>query len=174
MSGWWDEGPNGAAGSQPWAGQWQAQSSMAPAGPSGPPAGWFPDPEVPGGQRYWDGGMWTEHRVAPSPVVRAVPAPLPSPAYGHQYAGYPQYGQPVVSPKTPALSLIVSFFIPGVGSMINGDVGLGVGILIGFCISWLFSLILIGLPFLFGFWVWGMVDAYQGAVRWNARHGIVS
>jgi hypothetical protein len=23
-------------------------------------------------------------------------------------------------------------------------------------------------------WVWGMVDAYQGAQRWNHRHGIIS
>lgn len=22
--------------------------------------------------------------------------------------------------------------------------------------------------------VWGLVDAYQGARRWNARHGIIS
>lgn len=31
------------------------------------PAGWFPDPEVPGQLRYWDGGVWTEHRA---PVQR--------------------------------------------------------------------------------------------------------
>ena len=29
-----------------------------------PPAGWFPDPQVPGQQRYWDGTVWTDH-VAP-------------------------------------------------------------------------------------------------------------
>jgi hypothetical protein len=23
-------------------------------------------------------------------------------------------------------------------------------------------------------WIWGLVDAYQGAQRWNARHGILS
>lgn len=27
------------------------------------PAGWYPDPSRPGGQRYWDGGTWTEHQA---------------------------------------------------------------------------------------------------------------
>lgn len=28
-----------------------------------PPAGWYPDPGRPGGQRYWDGQQWTEHQA---------------------------------------------------------------------------------------------------------------
>jgi hypothetical protein len=30
------------------------------------------------------------------------------------------------------------------------------------------------LPVCFVVWIWGMVDAYQGAQRWNARYGIIS
>jgi hypothetical protein len=31
------------------------------------PAGWYPDPEGSGGQRYWDGSAWTEHRSPATP-----------------------------------------------------------------------------------------------------------
>src|SRR5512143_3697605 len=36
------------------------------------PAGWYPDPQNPAGQRYWDGTQWTEH-VAPGAGAAAVP-----------------------------------------------------------------------------------------------------
>ena len=32
--------------------------------PSGPPAGWYVDPESGEGQRWWDGSAWSEHRQA--------------------------------------------------------------------------------------------------------------
>ena len=37
------------------------------------PAGWYPDPDGSGGQRYWDGSAWTEHR-APATPEPAAPA----------------------------------------------------------------------------------------------------
>ena len=33
------------------------------------PAGWYPDPEIPGGQRYWDGTQWTEHLAVAAAVA---------------------------------------------------------------------------------------------------------
>lgn len=34
-------------------------------GSKAPPRGWYDDPEVPGGQRYWDGSAWTKRRARP-------------------------------------------------------------------------------------------------------------
>ena len=79
-----------------------------------------------------------------------------------------------VAPKNPGLALLASFFIPGLGSMIVGRAGIGAAILVGYFIGLLFSFILIGIPFVLAFWIWGMIDAYTGAQSWNARHGIIS
>lgn len=139
------------------------------------PAGWYPTPD--GRQRYWDGESWTEHFApyAPSALPAALPPQMAQQPYVQPY-GQP-FGQPYpyqVAPKSPGIALLASFFIPGLGSMIVGRGGVGAGILIGYVIGLFFSFILIGLPFVFGFWIWGMVDAYTGAQNWNARHGIIS
>jgi len=85
-----------------------------------------------------------------------------------------QSGGMVVAPKNPAVSLIVSFFIPGVGSMINGDVGTGVAILVLWIVGIVTTIFFVGAFLVLGAWIWGMVDAYQGAQRWNRAHGILS
>ena len=37
------------------------------------PAGWYPDPDGSGGQRYWDGSTWTEHRSPAAPASAELP-----------------------------------------------------------------------------------------------------
>lgn len=128
---------------------------MAQLPPSQSPGQVSPD-----GRWWWDGRQWLPN--APMPVTQGYLVP----------AGQP--GVMIVAPKNPAVSLIVSFFIPGVGSMINGDTGTGVAILLLYILGWVLSVFLIGIPLVLGAWIWGMVDAYQGAQRWNARHGIIS
>ena len=83
--------------------------------------------------------------------------------------------QPVmVAPKSPAGSVLLSIFIPGLGSMVNDNARVGVTILILNIIGWILAIVLIGIPLAFGSWIWGLVDAYQSAQRWNRAHGIVS
>jgi hypothetical protein len=38
------------------------------------PAGWYPDPDGSGGQRYFDGQSWTDHRSPAAPVAVEAPA----------------------------------------------------------------------------------------------------
>jgi TM2 domain-containing membrane protein YozV len=115
----------------------------------------------PDGRWFWDGKQWLPNAAAPS----AAPAYM-------ALVGQP--GMMVVAPKNPAVSLIVSFFIPGVGSMINGDVGTGIAILVLYIVGWATAIFFVGFLLVVGAWIWGMIDAYQGAQRWNARHGIIS
>ena len=87
---------------------------------------------------------------------------------------YPQAPQWPSHLKHPAISMLVSFFLPGVGSMINGDVGTGVAILLLWLVSFPLMFFFIGFVTVFAAFIWGLVDAYQGARRWNFRHGIIS
>lgn len=58
-------------------------AAQAPVVPGAPPAGWYADPEVPGGQRWWDGRVWGPQ--APSPA-RAAVQPGTCPNCGHSSA----------------------------------------------------------------------------------------
>lgn len=58
------------------------------------PAGWYPDTEVPGGLRYWDGSNWTEHRTPPAAVE---PAPVPASEQPTSVTGLPEQPTSVVS-----------------------------------------------------------------------------
>lgn len=42
------------------------------------PAGWYPDPDDPSSQRYFDGSQWTEQRMP-----AAAPGSVPPPMAGH-------------------------------------------------------------------------------------------
>ncbi|WP_338751557.1 hypothetical protein [Janibacter alittae] len=144
------------------------------------PPGWY-DHE--GERRYWDGQQWTHSTsVPPGPAPGAPPQGQVMP-YGQQSGsgGQPPPFAPGVMPaarKEPALSLLASFFIPGLGEMINGDVGIGVAFLSAYVGGWVLVVCLgwiligfIGLPIALGAWIWSMIDSYQGAVRVNQRNG---
>jgi TM2 domain-containing membrane protein YozV len=91
--------------------------------------------------------------------------------YQQGYAGPPVMQ---VVPKNAGIAILISFFIPGVGSLYAGKTSTGVIILVGYIVSWVLTLVIIGFVGIFGFWVWGMIDAYQAAQAWNRARGIVS
>lgn len=71
--------------------------------------------------------------------------------------------------KNSGLAAVLSFFFTGLGQIYNGQIGKGVVFII-------IQIINVGLMFiLVGFltypivWIWGMVDAYKTAERFNAR-----
>lgn len=148
------------------------------------------------GQRPWDGyddqagrpGQYQQPGYAqPQPGYAQPQQSYGQPGYGQPSygSGYaqPGYGQPNYAPmvpmgpiptrKEPAISLLISFFLPGVGSMVNGETGKGVGILIGYFACALLSWLLVPIVGMVALWVWGMVDAYQGAQRYNMAHGLM-
>jgi TM2 domain-containing membrane protein YozV len=104
------------------------------------------------------------------------PAPYQQP-YPPGYAAPTGYAAPPVMqvlPKNAGIALLISFFIPGVGSLYAGKTTTGVIILIGYVISWVLTIVIIGFVGVFGFWVWGLIDAYQAAQAWNRARGIES
>ncbi len=128
------------------------------------------------------------YQAAPQSQVPQYYQAPPQAQYPQQFQGAPQGQVPqyyqaapqaqvapqAVLPKNPALGVILSFFIPGVGSMVNGDATRGVIILVIYMVGWVLALFLIGIPILIGAWIWGLVDGYLSAQRWNLAHGIVS
>jgi TM2 domain-containing membrane protein YozV len=85
-----------------------------------------------------------------------------------------QFTQAQLVPKNPAVALIVSFFLPGVGSMISGQPAVGAAILVAYILGWILTLVIVGFLILLAAWVFGLVHAYQSAQRWNREHGFVS
>ncbi len=57
------------------------------------PAGWYSDPDGSGGQRYWDGYRWTEHR-APAPPAPQMPAQQGGAHRKPESDDAPEAGQP--------------------------------------------------------------------------------
>jgi TM2 domain-containing membrane protein YozV len=144
------------------------------------PAGWYRQPD--GTERYWTGVEWSHHvRSVPSPpppVMSGAVVPVTPPA-GAQVAplAQGQYGYvPArqVAPKNPALAVIASFFLPGLGQFVNGQGGKGVVFLIAYIVSLVLILLFVGVFLAPIVWIWSMIDAYSGAQNWNARYGILS
>lgn len=93
-----------------------------------------------------DGDQFCESCGAPIAVPQAAPAPAST----------------VQKEKNPVLSLILSFFFPGLGSIFNGDTVKGIGIYLGTIIG----MLLLVIPGVI-VWIYGMYDAYSTAKKMN-------
>jgi TM2 domain-containing membrane protein YozV len=131
-----------------------------------------PDPS----RHQQPGHPWLGH-AQPGPLAQEAAAHAP-PGNGmvpYAPAGYPAYNPgPRVSPRGRAVGAVVSIFLPGIGSMINGSVGRGSIILISYIIACVLCLVLIGFILAPAVWIWGVIDGARSADRWNRRHGIIS
>jgi TM2 domain-containing membrane protein YozV len=79
--------------------------------------------------------------------------------------------QPGTTSRNPAASLLASLLIPGLGTIINGETGKGIVILVAWITGWVLILAIVGLIVVPAVWVYGMYDAFQGARRYNLAHG---
>lgn len=66
-----------------------------------PDAGWYPDPERPGGLRWWDGSGWTDHRELADPApAQAGALPVPEASTLARSGGPGPTATPVPVPET--------------------------------------------------------------------------
>lgn len=141
------------------------------------PARWYAQPD--GTQRFWTGGEWSAQTRPGAPAQvhtgALVPAGHADPPQRHVAPGRASSGASTqVAPKSPGLALLGSFFVPGLGQLMNGDAGKGVLVFCLYVLSFFLMFVLIGFLTAPAVWIWGMVDAYGRAQRWNAQRGIVS
>lgn len=81
---------------------------------------------------------------------------------------------PIVHPKNPGLALVASFFITGLGQLMNGEGGKGVAMFFLQVVNVMLMFVLIGFITWPIVWIWSMADAYMSAKAWNMRHGVIS
>ena len=135
----------------------------------------------------WPGDERADVEISPDDQFPAQALPVPpqqaqppiAPGWGQPaQPGTPGWGQPSpyfsVQPHSAALAVVASFFIPGLGSMLNEKIGKGIGILAAYLVSVCLIFFFIGFIAAPAVWIWGMVAANGDAHSWNRAHGIMS
>jgi TM2 domain-containing membrane protein YozV len=63
--------------------------------------------------------------------------------------------------KTHGVPALLSFFIPGLGQLIKGDIFKAIGIWVGLIVSGLLTFLMIGFITAPLIWLWQIYDAYN-------------
>jgi TM2 domain-containing membrane protein YozV len=72
-----------------------------------------------------------------------------------------------MSKKNPGAAAVLSFCIPGLGQIYNGELGKGITVVAMSVIGWMLTCIFIGFIILIPLWVWSIYDAYSTAEQIN-------
>lgn len=99
--------------------------------------------------------------TAVAPAQQVMPHPMPV-----------QQQVIVVSPKSPGVAAVLSFFWAGLGQIYNGEIGKGIIFMVLYLVSAFLMMAIIGFITTPILWIFGMVDAYKTAEKINATHGI--
>lgn len=73
--------------------------------------------------------------------------------------------------NSPGVAAVLSFFFVGLGQIYNGEIGKGLLMMVGYIVCLVITAFTVGLAFPLPLllWVWGMIDAYNEAERFNRR-----
>ena len=108
-----------------------------------------------------------------TPAASIVPAPAAAvaPQAATIPAAQPVAAEPRVivikTQKNPGVAAVLSFFWTGLGQIYNGQIGMGVLLMICYVISWWLMFVVIGFITTPILWIYGMVDTYKTAERLN-------
>jgi TM2 domain-containing membrane protein YozV len=70
--------------------------------------------------------------------------------------------------KSPGFAAVLSFLIPGLGQIYNGQIGKGIIMVVAAVIFALLIIILIGIILYLALWLYGIYDAYDTAKKINS------
>src|SRR6266852_7684659 len=74
----------------------------------------------------------------------------------------------VVAEKSPGLAAVLSFFWAGLGQIYNGEISKGIILLVCYAVSCVLMAVVIGFVTTPILWIYGMIDAYKTAEKFNA------
>ena len=95
--------------------------------------------------------------ICPKCGVRVAPAPV-----NYAYCPPPKT-------KSEGLAAVLSFLIPGLGQMYNGEIGKGVMILLGCILLGFLSFLIVPIVILVVVYIWNIYDAFKTAEELNEQ-----